>query len=334
MKIGLLGAGSWGTALAQLLAENGHEILLWCYEPEVAHELNHDHTNRTYLPDISLASTVRATIELEEVALWGPVMVSVLPSHVVRPIYRQLAPYLRPEHSIISCTKGIENGSLALMHQVIAEFFPWNERILALSGPSFAAEVVRHKPTAVVIASPNLVLGHEVQQIFATPWFRTYFNPDLLGVELCGALKNVMAIASGMVIGAELGVNAMAALITRGLHELTQLGLQLGARAETFSGLSGMGDLILTCTGTLSRNRGVGVRIGQGESLSDILASMTMVAEGVQTTRSARDLAHREGIEMPIVEQVFQVLHENKSLRQGLAELMVRRLRDEGGSRC
>jgi glycerol-3-phosphate dehydrogenase (NAD(P)+) len=330
-RIAVIGAGSWGTALADLLAGQGLPTTLWSYEPEPADAINREHRNVRYLPEVALDPRLRATTDLEEAVRDATLVLSVSPSHVVRQVMGQAAAHLRRDALVVSASKGIENRTLHTMDAVLGEVLPPEvaERAVYLSGPSFALEVAQRLPTAVTVASRSAEAAERAQSIFQTPYFRVYTSSDVAGVELGGALKNVIAIAAGVVDGLGFGHNTLAALITRGLAEITRLGVALGAQPLTFAGLAGMGDLILTCTGALSRNRSVGVELGKGRSLDEILGGMFMVAEGVRTSRSARDLAIREGIEMPIVEEVFAVLFEGRQPRAAVENLMLREPKSE-----
>ena len=324
--IGVLGAGSWGTALAGLLAGKGHEVRLWSYEPDVADSINTRHENARYLAGVQLPERLAAFTEIGETVDQATTVVSVSPAQHVRRVLAEARPRLGEDVRIVSASKGLETRSLATMAEVIADVLPGKATLRAsfLSGPSFAAEVARGLATAVTIASHDAHAAKHAQAVFQTPYFRVYTSADVVGVELGGALKNVIALAAGMAVGLGLGHNATAALITRGLAEIARLGVALGANPLTLSGLSGMGDLILTCTGDLSRNRHVGVELGEGRDLRDVLADMTMVAEGVETSRAARELAQREGIEMPVVEEVHAVLFEGRTAREALENLMLR----------
>ncbi|MFZ5624268.1 MAG: NAD(P)H-dependent glycerol-3-phosphate dehydrogenase [Gemmatimonadota bacterium] len=326
--IGVLGAGSWGTALADLLARKGHEVRLWAYEPEVADAINARHDNPLFLPGCPLAPSLTATNDAAAAVAGASVVVSVTPSHVVRRVVTPLRDAIAPGTIVVSATKGIETDTLKLMSDVITEALP-HTRFAALSGPSFAQEVYQRQPTLVVAASADPAVARGVQEIFVTPAFRVYSNADVIGVELGGALKNVMAIAAGILEGLGLGENTRAALVTRGLAEMTRLGLALGADPLTFSGLAGMGDLILTTCGALSRNRRLGIAIGKGATLAAYQAEQRTVAEGVNTARAAVRLAARHGVEMPITQKVHEVLFEAKSPRASLAELMERDLKAE-----
>ncbi len=330
-QVAVIGAGSWGTALANLLAKKGVPTVLWSYEPEVAAGINQEHRNPTYLSEVELAPTLRATASLEEALTDASVVVSVSPSHVVRAVMGEARPFIRSDALIVSASKGIEVDTLRMMDGVLMEVLPaeLHGRLAFLSGPSFALEVAREMPTAVTMASRDQGAAEQAQEIFQTDYFRVYTEEDVTGVELGGSLKNVMAIASGVVAGLGFGHNTMAALITRGLAEMTRLGTALGADPLTLSGLAGMGDLILTCTGGLSRNRSVGIALGQGKGIDEILGEMTMVAEGVRTTRSARALAQRHEVEMPIVEEVHALLFEGRSPAEAVENLMLREPKSE-----
>ena len=330
-RIGVIGAGSWGTTLADLLARNGHDVTLWAYEPELAEEMRATGINSRFLPDIPLSPRLACTHSLPEAVENAALVLFVSPTQVMRGVLDQVSPYLPEGIPLVSASKGIEVKTLLTMSQLFREVLPpsRHQGIAVLSGPSFAREVALRMPTAVAVASGDDV-ARQVQAVFATDYFRVYTNRDLVGVELGGAIKNVIAIAAGISDGLGFGHNTRAALITRGLAEMSRLGRAAGALPSTFAGLAGMGDLVLTCTGDLSRNRTVGIRIGQGESLEAILASMTMVAEGVKTTASAWMLAQSHGVGMPIIEQVYRILYERKPARQAVLELMTRNPKAEG----
>jgi len=325
-RVAVIGSGSWGTALADLLASSGVSTVVWSYEADVAESIDREHRNHRYLSEIELDPRLRATADLESAVRDASVVVSVSPSHVVRGVMGSAARSLDPQALVVSASKGIENESLKTMDEVLADVLPDGiaERAVFLSGPSFALEVAQRQPTAVTVASRDEAAAERAQALFQTPEFRVYTSGDVAGVELGGALKNVIAIAAGVADGLGYGHNTLAALITRGLAEITRLGVALGANPLTFAGLAGMGDLILTCTGALSRNRSVGVELGRGRSLDEVLGEMTMVAEGVRTTRSAHDLARRERIEMPIVSQIHHVLFEGLAPRVAVENLMGR----------
>jgi glycerol-3-phosphate dehydrogenase (NAD(P)+) len=322
----VIGAGSWGTALANLLARKGEPVVLWSHEASVAEAIRREGRNPRYLAEVPLDSRLAATARMEEALEGASAVVSVSPSHVVRAVMGEAAEHMRSDALVISASKGIENDSLLTMDGVLAEVLPCAAVTGAayLSGPSFALEVGLEQPTAVTIASASEASARRAQELFQTEYFRVYTSRDVRGVELGGALKNVVAIAAGVVEGLGLGHNTRAALITRGLAEMARLGAALGADPATFAGLAGMGDLVLTCTGTLSRNRSVGVELGRGRLLDEVLGEMTMVAEGVRTARSARDLARRTGVSMPIVEEVAAVLFDGRAPRDAVERLMLR----------
>ncbi len=325
LPITVVGAGAWGTALSALLTRKGHAVTIWSYETEIAESIN-QHRLNPYLSDVPLPEGLHAETELARAVRGAAVVLSVSPSQFVRPVMAEAAGSLAPGALIVSASKGIELGSLLCMDKVLDGVLSQAhmQRFCALSGPSFAREVAGGSPTAVVVAGRTEEAAEQAQDIFQTPYFRVYTNTDVVGVEVSGALKNVMALAAGMTAGLGYGHNTMAALITRGLAEMTRLGVAMGAETATFSGLAGMGDLVLTCTGSLSRNRTVGYRLGQGELLDEILADMTAVAEGVKTAAAVHELAARHGVEMPIVEQVYQIVKEDKRPADALKELMLR----------
>ncbi len=333
LDIGVIGGGSWGTALAKLLADKGNDVTMWVYEPELVSHINESHENTLYLPDITLPPNLRATNDIAAAVSDRELILSVPPSHVLRSVLRQATDHLPEGVPIVSATKGIENDSLMLISEIFEDVLPPHHHpfLCYLSGPSFAREVAQEKPTAVTIASYNHRLAVDVQRIFSNGFFRAYTSNDVIGVEIGGALKNVIAIASGAVSGMELGLNASAGMITRGLHEITRVAVRKGANPLTLTGLAGMGDLVLTCTGGLSRNRTVGFKLGQGMSLEEVLDEMNMVAEGVKTSKSVHYLAQEFDVEMPISEQVYQVLYEGKTARQAVADLMARDLKPEMG---
>lgn len=330
--IGVIGAGSWGTTLADLLAKRGHEVTLWAYEPELVEEMTKTGTNSIFLPGISLSPRLRYTNSLPEAVRGKTFLLFVVPSQVARGVLAAVRPLLTPDTIIASASKGIEVDTLLTVSQIYADILPPElyRNFAVLSGPSFAREVAQEMPTAVVAASESPAVAARVQQAFTTPFFRVYTNSDVMGVELGGAIKNVIAIAAGITDGLGFGNNTRAALITRGLAEMNRLGLALGAKPATFAGLAGMGDLVLTCTGDLSRNRSVGIKLGQGRRLKEILSEMRMVAEGVKTTESAWNLAVRLGVDMPITHQVHRVLYEDRPAREAVIELMTRDPKAEG----
>jgi glycerol-3-phosphate dehydrogenase (NAD(P)+) len=322
-EIVVLGAGSWGTTLADLLARNGHRVRLWAYEAEVVESINARRENSVYLPGCTLAEGLSATNDPVAATNGAELILCATPSHVVRAVLSNAAPAIRPGALCVSATKGMEPGSLKSPSQVISEVLP-AARVVALSGPSFALEVFQGQPTAVSAASADEDAAREVQSVFSTPRFRVYWSRDLIGVELGGALKNVIAIAAGILEGLGLGYNPRAALITRGLAEITRLGVAMGAEPMTFAGLAGMGDLVLTTTGLLSRNRALGVALAQGQSLDAYTASHRSVAEGVGTAQAAVELSRRVGVELPICTQVYQILFAGKPPVEAVRDLMER----------
>lgn len=330
-KIGVVGAGAWGTALAMLLADKGHAVTLWMYEQDLAEETERTRENRVYLPGFTLASSIRVTSSLEATVRDTPVVLSVVPSHTVRPTAKRCAPFLAEDAIIISASKGIEIETMMPLSDVLRDVLPpaFHGRLCFLSGPSFAKEVAQRMPTAVSLACPDAAIGKKAQDLFSNSYFRVYTNPDVIGVELAGSLKNVVAIAAGVLEGMGYGYNTMAALLTRGLAEMARLGTAMGGSPATFAGLAGMGDLVLTCTGGLSRNRSLGVRLGKGETLAEIMNGMKTVAEGVRTAKAARDLAKKHGVEMPIVDEVYQLLYEGKDPKRAIKDLMTRELKGE-----
>ena len=329
-RIAVVGAGAWGTALATVVARRGdHEVRLWALEKEVIESINTSHRNDLFLPGCTLPACIKPTHDFKEVLSGAEIVVSVMPSHHCRRTFEHMAQWLQPHMLFLSATKGVENDTLLRMTQVIEEvvgrFCGFAPKIGAISGPSFAKEVAERHPTAVTVASSETQLAARVQKDFSDPNFRVYMNDDLVGVELGGALKNVIAIAAGVVSGLGLGHNSVAALITRGLAEITRLAVACGAKPQTMFGLAGMGDLVLTCTGGLSRNRSVGEALGQGQALEQIIAGMHgMVAEGVLTTNAALGLARKQNVEMPITEQMYAILHDGKSPHDAIRELMTR----------
>ena len=327
-QVAVLGAGSWGTTLANLLAAKGEQVRLWAYETEVVDAINRRHENPLFLPGIPLVPALRAYADAREAVAKAPVIVSAAPSHAVRRVVGSIKDSVAPGTLVVSATKGIETDTLAFMSGVIGECLP-DTRFAALSGPSFALEVCQGQPTLVVAAASNEAIARDAQRIFATPQFRVYSHDDVLGVELAGALKNVIAIAAGIADGLGMGHNARAALLTRGLAEITRLGIALGASPLTFAGLAGMGDLILTATGDLSRNRSLGVALAQGQTLEEYRSAHRSVAEGANTSKAGAALGAKMGVELPIIEKVGEVLFKGKPARDGIAELMTRELKSE-----
>jgi glycerol-3-phosphate dehydrogenase (NAD(P)+) len=329
-RIAVIGAGAWGTALTVSLARRGgHDLSLWAHSPEHAAELSDSGENKRYLPGFILPLDVRVTSKLPQAIERADILLCATPSQALRSIMEHIAPLLTPNQVLLSASKGIEEKTFYRMSQVISEYAPENP-IGTLGGPSFAQEVAAGMPTAITIALEDALLGKALQDDFNSPSLRVYRNEDVTGTELGGALKNVIALAAGVVTGLELGQNAAAGLITRGIVEMTRLAMACGGRRETMSGLSGIGDLVLTCTGGLSRNRTVGVELGKGRKLEDIIAGLNgKVAEGVRSTTAALGLAARYGVEMPITEQMAAILHHDKSPRDAIRDLMSRPGRTE-----
>jgi glycerol-3-phosphate dehydrogenase (NAD(P)+) len=325
----VIGAGSWGTALSIHLARVGHRVRLWVREPELYDEMCHRRVNMRFLPEVVLPDAVQPCTALDEALADAGLVVSVVPSHGVRTVLRAAAPFIPPGVTVVSATKGLEAETLMRMSQVCAEELGDDRPVAVLSGPSFASEVARELPTAVSVACADARTAETVQAQFRARYFRLYATSDVVGVELGGALKNVIAIAAGTVEGLRLGHNVLAALITRGLAEMSRLAVAAGARRETLAGLTGLGDLVLTCTGDLSRNRRVGIELGRGHTLRDILAGTQMVAEGVHTTFAALALGERYGVELPIAAQMSEVLAGRKDPRAAVEDLMLRPQRSE-----
>ena len=323
-RFAVLGAGSWGTALAVHLGRIGHDVVLWARDESLVADMRRIRANTRYLPDVSLPGSLVLTADIGEALANASFVVLAVPSHGLRAVMQQGTPVLGPNTILVSAAKGLESGSLARMSQVLGEETGYALPIVVLSGPSFAAEVARGLPTAILAASADEAAGESVQAAFRGPALRLYGSADVVGVEIGGALKNVIAIAAGVVEGTGLGHNAMAALITRGLAEISRLACAEGGHRETLAGLSGLGDLVLTCTGDLSRNRRVGIELGRGRPLSEVLAGMRMVAEGVRTTGAALALGSRHGIELPITAQMAAVLEGRRTPREALDTLMLR----------
>jgi glycerol-3-phosphate dehydrogenase (NAD(P)+) len=337
-RIAIIGAGAWGTGLSIALGRKGtHQIQLWAYEREVRDSIADRRVNEMFLPGQEIPACVTPTNDYRKALDGVDIVVSVMPSHLCRNLFKELHAYLTPNMLIVSATKGLENDSLMRMSEVIGQVVQASNgfapRVGALSGPSFAMEVARGDPTAVTIASQDSQLAETIQREFSDPLFRVYTNDDVIGVELGGALKNVVAIAAGVCDGLGLGHNSIAALITRGLAEITRLVMACGGRQETMAGLAGLGDLVLTCTGGLSRNRSVGVELGRGRKLAETIAGMHgSVAEGVSTTNAAVGLAKARGVEMPISEQMYAILHDGKSPKEAIRDLMTRSAKSERSS--
>lgn len=332
MKIGIIGAGSFGTALGSILADKGYDVTLWTRSEDQARSINENHMNSKHMPDLVLPEKLKADTNLIHVVKDKEMIVSAPPSHALSGILKEIKDHIPPKVPIVSASKGIENESLRLISEIFESELPgqFHSQLSYLSGPSFAKEMVKRVPTIVSIASKNEATAKRVQEIFSFTYFRTYWTPDVVGVEVGGALKNVIAIAAGVADGLGFGQNTRAALITRGLNEITRMGIKMGADLMTFLGPSGMGDLVLTCCGEGSRNRTVGFRLGQGEKLKDILASMNEVAEGVKTTLSAKNLSDKLGVEMAITQEVYRMLYEDKDPKEVVKALMGRDLKREG----
>lgn len=328
MRVAVIGAGAWGTALADLLASNGHETTIWAFETDVANSINGCHENQRFLQGFTLAPSLRATNDLRATLDGATLVVYATPSQHLRRIAAEGLSSVSRDAVLSVATKGIERETLALMTSVVGEEVS-GRPVVGVSGPSFASEVIARQPTAIVAASDRRDAARTVQDALSSKSFRVYTNDDVVGVELGGALKNVMAVATGIVEGVGLGNNSRAALITRGLHEMTRLGVALGARQNTFAGLAGIGDLVLTCTGTLSRNHALGLEIGRGATLEQALAGKETVAEGVGSTASGLALAERCGVDMPIVQMVHRILFDGHTARKAVPELMARELRSE-----
>jgi glycerol-3-phosphate dehydrogenase (NAD(P)+) len=329
LKISVIGAGSFGTAMAIVAARCGNEVKLWAHDPRVAEAMKAGN-NAFYIPSVGLPPGVMPTNDLAEAAAFSDVWFMVVPSHHYRRVLTEAAPYAGAGVRVISGTKGIENETLARMSEISAEVLGSSLSAFAtLSGPTFALETARGDPTAAVIASDDDAFAQELQKAMSCATFRLYNTRDVIGVELAGSLKNVIAIAAGVLEGLGLGSNTNAALVTRGLHEMTKLGIALGGKLETFAGLAGMGDLVLTCTGSLSRNRSVGVALGRGKQLQEILSETRLIAEGVKTARSAKELSAQHEIDMPIIGEMHRVLYENESPRTAIQRLMSRSLKAE-----
>ena len=330
MKISIIGAGSFGTAMAAVAARGGHDVMLWAHDPRVSAGIREQRANPVYLSGVSLDERIQATSDIGEAVAFSDMLMMVVPSHHYRRVLADVKKHLQQPAKVISGTKGIENESLDRMSQITQEVLGDSLHAFAvLSGPTFAIESARGDPTAAVVASSDEQFSHEVQRLLSSATFRLYNSTDVVGVELAGSLKNVIAIAAGVLEGLGLGSNTNAALVTRGLHEITRLGIALGGRPETFAGLAGMGDLVLTCTGALSRNRSVGVALGEGKKLQSILSETRTVAEGVKTSRSATELAQRHTVDMPITAEVYQVLYQDESPRTAIQRLMTRSLKPE-----
>ncbi len=330
-RLAVIGGGSWGTALAIVLADRFESVRLWVYEQDLAERMAASRENDVYLPGFPLPANVSPSSDLEWVLHGAGVVLSVMPSHLVRTLYGQMLPNLNESMLFVSATKGLENGSLLRVSQVIQQVLEprFKPSIAVISGPSFAKEVARGEPTALVVASADVEAAARVQAEFSGPTFRLYSSCDVTGVEIGGSIKNVVAIGAGVLHGLGLGHNAMAALITRGLAEMTRLAVAMGGKGQTMAGLAGLGDLVLTCNGDLSRNRSVGIELAHGRRLEEIVSSMKMVAEGVKTADAAEDLSRRCSVEMPIADQMYRMLHYGLSPREAIQNLMQRSLKGE-----
>jgi glycerol-3-phosphate dehydrogenase (NAD(P)+) len=332
VKITIIGAGSWGTALAVVLESNKHDVCIWAREAEIANNINLNNRNPTYLPDLLIPASIRCSTNLSECVSDRDMIVFATPSHTMRELATKVKPFLSGHEIVLTVSKGIENNTYLTMTQVLTDSLRdviIEDHIGTLSGPSHAEEVARLKPTVVVSAANSKSTANTIQDAFMTPMFRVYVNYDVIGVEVAGAVKNIMAIAAGIIDGAELGDNAKSALLTRGLLEIKRLGTRIGASRDTFSGLAGIGDLIVTCTSQHSRNRYVGYHIGKGEKLNEIISRMAMIAEGVKTTKSVYGWSKKLNIEMPITEMVYRVLFEDMNPHDAMFELMTREAKDE-----
>lgn len=331
-KVAIIGAGSFGTALALVLARSGHHIQLWARESRIADGIRHEHKNPEYLSEITLPDSIDCSDNLDKCVDDCSMVVFAVPSHALREVARRVKPYISGDELLVNVAKGIENETFMTMSQVIADVFEGDlldDQIGVLSGPSHAEEVGQFKPTTVVATSNSKRTARIIQKTFMTPMFRIYLNYDIIGVEIGGAVKNIMAIAAGIVDGAQLGDNTKSAVITRGLHEIKRLGMHLGASQDTFAGLAGVGDLVVTCTSRHSRNRHVGYHLGKGQKLDQILANTNMVAEGINTTRSVQDWSRQLGVEMPITNAVYQVLFESEDPGDMIHKLMTRDPKEE-----
>jgi len=329
--IGIIGAGGWGIALAKLLADKGEQVTLWCHGAESYRELQENRESRTYLAGVLLPSSIKFTCSIEAAVTGKSLIICAVPSHTVRGVMASASSYVSSQTTVLCGTKGLEEESLKTMGEVLAEIFgdPQQQRHAFLSGPTFAIEVARGLPAAVTVAARHEDIARDVQATMSTQNFRVYTSTDIVGVQMGGVIKNIIAIAAGISDGLNLGHNARAALITRGLAEMTRLAIRMGADPMTLAGLPGLGDLVLTCAGDLSRNRKVGIQIAQGKSLQEIIQGTRMVAEGIRNTRSVYMLARSLGTEMPIVEQMYKVIHESKKPAEAVRDLMQRSLKPE-----
>jgi glycerol-3-phosphate dehydrogenase (NAD(P)+) len=327
--IGIIGAGGWGIALASLLGQKGLSVTLWCHGAQSYRELHDTRENHSYLPGVVIPDTVEVTRSLNAAVTDRELICCVVPSHAVRQVMTEARSYLNSKTIIVCGTKGLEEETFQTMGEVLTEIFGAGERLAFISGPTFAIEVAQGLPAAITVAAYSEIIAGEIQAVLSTPSLRAYTSKDVIGVQMGGVIKNVIAIASGISDGLGLGHNARAALITRGLAEMTRLAIKMGADPLTLAGLPGVGDLILTCTGGLSRNRQVGLQIGGGKSIAEVMQGSRMVAEGIRNARSVYFLAKKLGVEMPIVEQMYRIMHEGKKPSEGVRELMQRSLKAE-----
>lgn len=334
-KVSVIGSGSWGTAIATVLALNGYDVYLWGHLDSHVSALENDRENKEFLPGVPLPDNIIPTSSLEQCCQGCECICMVVPCQFFRSVFQELLPFVEQGTNFVTASKGVENDSLKVMSQVMSECFssapkaPENVTISVLSGPSFAKEVAMKVPTAITLGCNEIEVARKLQQVFGTEFFRVYASSDVIGLEISGALKNVVALAAGICDGLGYGLNTRAALVTRGLVEIRRLGMALGADPHTFAGLSGLGDLMLTCTGDLSRNRQVGMKLGQGRKLQEILDEMHMVAEGVRTTKSAFELVSEMELEMPILEQVYKILYEDKKPQKAVIDLLSREMKEE-----
>ncbi len=331
VKIGVVSAGSWGTALAGMLAEKQYETVIWAREPEIVESINSEHENILFMPGIKLPESLKAVADIKDAVIGKDLVVVATPAQHIRKSIEQIAGIISEKTFIVLASKGIENSTLKMMYQIAEEILPpaLYKNIFVISGPTFARELAMKMPTCAVVAGKNSEDIGKIQSFFNSPYMRIYTSRDVVGVELGGSLKNVFAVAIGVLEGLKMGKNTQAAVITRSIAEMTRLVIAMGGNPRTIAGLSGVGDLVLTCTGDLSRNRQVGIRLGQGEKIKDILDSMIMVAEGVPTTASAHDLAAKMNVEMPITETLYDVLYNGADIKESIKKLMSRSLKDE-----
>lgn len=331
MRTAVIGAGSYGTCLAIHLSDQGYPVTFWCRSPELAAQLTETRENQAYLPGYRLADSVHVTTDLAEAVSGAEMVVGVTPSHAIRDVFGRAAPSLSPDAIVVNASKGLEEGTFYRVDQIYAEILPpaIAARACYLSGPTFAAEVAAHLPSAIVVASRDREAAEAVQKVFANDRFRVYWSDDVVGVQIGGALKNVVAICAGLSDGLGFGDNARAALVTRGLAEIARLGEALGGNPLTFAGLSGLGDLVLTCAGNLSRNRRVGLALAEGKTLEQIKAEMRMVAEGIKTAKVTHELAAQVGVRVPLADFIYEVLYEGRDAKSGISDLMTRSLKHE-----